>query len=59
MDCHPSPGNLLDPGKQIELAFTVLAGGVFTTEPPGKPQKSRLLNGKDFTLPTTKSPFTF
>ena len=59
MGCHPSPGNLLDPGKQTELASPVLAGRVFTTEPPGKPQKSRLLNGKDFTLPTTKSPFTF
>ena len=53
----PSPGNLLDPG--METASPVLAGGVFTTEPPGKPLKSRLLNGKDFTLLTTKRPFTF
>ena len=31
----PSPGHLLDPG--IELASPSLAGGFFTTEPPGKP----------------------
>ena len=31
----PSPGNLPDPG--IELMSPVLAGGFFTTEPPGKP----------------------
>ena len=30
----PSPGDLLDPG--IELVFPALAGGFFTTEPPGK-----------------------
>ena len=29
----PSPGDLLNPG--IELAFPALAGGFFTTEPPG------------------------
>ena len=34
----PPPGDLPDPG--IELAspvFPTLAGGFFTTEPPGKP----------------------
>ena len=34
----PFPGDLLDPG--IELVYPVspeLAGGFFTTEPPGKP----------------------
>ena len=31
----PSPGNLPDPG--IEPVFPALAGGFFTTEPPGKP----------------------
>ena len=31
----PSPGDLLDPG--IKLTSPALAGGLFTTEPPGKP----------------------
>ena len=31
----PSPGDLLNPG--IEPMSPVLAGGFFTTEPPGKP----------------------
>ena len=31
----PSPGDLPDP--EIEHAFPALAGGFFTTEPPGKP----------------------
>ena len=31
----PSPGDLPDPG--IKPAFSDLAGGFFTTEPPGKP----------------------
>ena len=31
----PSPGHLPDPG--IEPMSPVLAGGFFTTEPPGKP----------------------
>ena len=31
----PSPGHLLDPG--IESVSPVLAGGFFTTAPPGKP----------------------
>ena len=37
----PSPGDLSDPG--IELASLVLAGGIFTTEPPGKPGGSYAL----------------
>ena len=32
----PSPGDLPDPG--IEPTFPALAGGFFTTEPPGKPK---------------------
>ena len=32
----PSPGDLPDPG--IEGTSPVLAGGFFTTEPPGKPK---------------------
>jgi len=32
----PSPGDLPDPG--IKPASPALAGGFFTTEPPGKPQ---------------------
>ena len=31
----PPPGDLPDSG--IEPVFPALAGGVFTTEPPGKP----------------------
>ena len=32
----PSPGDLPDPGT--EPTFPALAGGFFTTEPPGKPK---------------------
>ena len=38
----PSPGDLPDPG--IEPAFPALAGGSFTTEPPGKARLSSSLN---------------
>ena len=35
----PTPGGLPDPGIQPEsLASLVLAGGFFTTAPPGKPK---------------------
>ena len=35
----PLPGNLPDPGIEPESAAApALAGGVFITEPPGKPQ---------------------
>ena len=40
----PCPGDLPHPG--IELAFPVvpaLAGGFFTTEPPGKPPSTLIL----------------
>ena len=37
----PSPGDLPDPG--IEPASPVLAGGFFTTEPPGKAPSDLLL----------------
>ena len=34
----PPLGNLPDPGiKPMSLTFPALAGGFFTTEPPGKP----------------------
>ena len=33
----PTPGDLPDPG--IKPMFPALAGGFFTTEPPGKPQQ--------------------
>ena len=34
----PTPGNLLDPGiEPRSLVSPALAGGLFTTEPPGKP----------------------
>ena len=34
----PSPGYLPDPGiEPTSLASSALAGGFFTTEPPGKP----------------------
>ena len=33
-----SPGDLPDPGVEpVSLASALLAGGFFTTEPPGKP----------------------
>ena len=35
----PTPGDLLNPGfESMSLASPALAGGFFTTEPPGKPQ---------------------
>ena len=44
-----APGDLPDPG--IEPMSPALAGGFFTTEPPGKPFKSWLATTKpDFTL---------
>ena len=36
----PSPGNLPDPG--MEPVTPALAGGLFTTEPPGKLAKETL-----------------
>ena len=34
----PSPGDLLNPGiEPMSLVSPALAGGFFTTEPPGKP----------------------
>ena len=35
----PSPGDLLDPG--VKPTFPALAGGFFTTDPPGKPKGRR------------------
>ena len=35
----PTPGDLPNPG--IEPASPALAGGFFTTEPPGKPQEKK------------------
>ena len=43
----PSPEDLPDPG--IKPVFPELPGGVFTTEPPGKP---RLLNSLVFNVKT-------
>ena len=43
----PPPGDFSDPGiEPASLASSALAGGLFATEPPGKPtiQLSRLLN---------------
>ena len=38
----PSPGDLPDPGiKPASLASPAMAGGFFTTEPPGKPGQIR------------------
>ena len=40
----PTPGDLPDPGiKLTSPASPALAGGFFTTEPPGKPCSQRLL----------------
>ena len=41
----PSPGDLPKPG--IEPASPAVAGGFFTTEPPGKPHRVRREKGKD------------
>ena len=39
----PTTGDLSDPGiKPMSLVFPALAGGFFTTVPPGKPYKCRL-----------------
>ena len=37
----PSPGDLPEPGT--EPASAALAGGFFTSEPPGKPLNTRIL----------------
>ena len=43
----PPPGDLLDPGIETEsLASPVLAGGFFTTMPPGKPLSTAEPYGK-------------
>ena len=39
----PSPGDLPDPG--IETTSPALAGGFFTTVPPGKPKRNMLKAG--------------
>ena len=40
----PPPGNLPNPGiKPVSPAAPALAGGFFTTEPPGKPRANLLL----------------
>jgi len=36
----PPPGDLPDPG--VKPTFPALAGGFFTTEPPGKPKGRRM-----------------
>ena len=39
----PSPGDYPDPGiKSVPLVFPALAGGFFTTVPPGKPLNSEI-----------------
>ena len=39
----PTPGDLPNPGiKPASLASPALAGGFFTTVPPGKPQENHL-----------------
>ena len=40
----PAPGDLPDPG--IKPVSPALAGGFFTTEPPGKPPKTWINRGK-------------
>ena len=41
---YPSPGDIPDPG--IEPTSPALAGGFFTTEPPGKPSRFEKLQIK-------------
>ena len=57
----PTPGNLPNPG--IEPVSPALAGGFFTTEPPGKPRLSNLPSIRrgwrwvsSLDLPGTQSP---
>ena len=35
----PPPGDLPDPGIELSPVSLALAGGLFTTEPPGKPKE--------------------
>ena len=47
----PSPGDLPNPGiKPVSLTSPILAGGVFTTAPPGKPLMWILASIKRFTI---------
>ena len=47
----PSPGDLPNPGiKLVSLTSPILAGGVFTTAPPGKPLRWILASIKRFTI---------
>ena len=42
----PPPGNLPDPGiEPVSLESAALAGGFFTTVPPGKPRGKAALTG--------------
>ena len=42
----PPPGDLLDPGIEVTSpASPALAGGFFTTEPPGKPTYTQTHTG--------------
>ena len=43
----PAPGALPDPGiKPVSLASSVLAGGFFTTTPPGMPMGGGLIQSR-------------
>ena len=47
----PSPGDLPNAGiKPVSLTSPILAGGVFTTAPPGKPLRWILASIKRFTI---------
>ena len=52
----PPPGDLPNPG--IEPVFPALAGGFFTTEPPGKP-RNIITSDKMHTISQTPSPMLF
>ena len=55
----PSPGNLPNPGiKPTSLGSPALAGGVFTTEPPGKPLTSGSVQFSSVASDSLRPPWT-
>ena len=49
----PSPGDL--PNPEIETTFPALAGGFFTTEPPGKPRKLNCILANSYVEALTRN----
>ena len=53
----PSPGDL--PGPGIKFASPTLAGGFFTSEPPGKQTKNRITNKSNKTCLNLAAPSSY